>query len=148
MSSKPQAQMRQGVGRLSIGSALVVLSGVVGVVFSFFHWYGFSTATTGTTYLNGWHNWGVVSVIVLLVAALVGLGRLAGMRVGTPIGEAILMTLLGVASAVSTIIFMLTQGSGLGAGYDKGPLFGAYIGLICGIVLAIGGLLEAAEARK
>ena len=48
---------------------------------------------------------------------------------------------MGVAAIVCTIIFMVTEGSGYGAGYDKGPLYGAVVGLICAIVMTISALL-------
>ncbi|MDB5059170.1 MAG: hypothetical protein JWO59_2642 [Chloroflexi bacterium] len=141
MSSRSQVQMRQGVSSLNIGVGLVVLGGVVGFIFSFLHWYGVTPHGGSTMFLNGWHGWGFPASIIFIVAALIGLGRLAGLAVGPAATEAGLLVVLGVAAVVCTIIFMVTEGNGYGAGFSKGPLYGAWVGLICGIVIALGGLL-------
>jgi hypothetical protein len=141
MSSRSDVRMRAGAGSITAGNALVILAAVVGVVFSFLHWYGVTAPGSATTYLNGWHGWGVPAAIIFIVAALVGLGRLVGMSVGTNAGESGMMIVLGVAAAICTIIFMVTEGSGYGAGYDKGPLYGAWVGLVCAILIAVGGLM-------
>jgi len=130
---------------LSIGDGAVILGGVVGFVISFFSWYGISSSSGGSITLNAWSNWGVVSAILFLVGALVALGSAAGFSIGTTRGEAVIVALMGVVAIVTTIIYMVTAASGYGAGYDKGPLYGAYIGLICAIVMAIGGAMMAAE---
>jgi hypothetical protein len=126
---------------MKIANAVVAVAGIVGIVFSFLHWYGVTPAGGATTYLNGWHGWGIPVAIIFIVAALIGLGGLIGMSVGPATVEAGLMVLLGIAAAASTIIFMITEGRGYGAGFDKGPLYGAWIGLICAVVIALGGLL-------
>jgi hypothetical protein len=141
MSSRSNVQMRQGVSSVNIGAGLAVLGGVVGFIFSFLHWYGVTPVGHSTMYVNGWHGWGIPASIIFIVAALIGLGRMAGLSVGPPAAEAGLLVLLGVAAVVCTIIFMATEGRGYGAGFSKGPSYGAWIGLICGIVIAIGGLL-------
>jgi hypothetical protein len=91
MSSRSNVQMRSEVATITAGNALVILAGVVGVVFSFLHWYGVTASgSTATTYLSGWHGWGVPAAIIFIAAALIGLGRLAGMSVGSNAGESAL----------------------------------------------------------
>jgi hypothetical protein len=51
------------------------------------------------------------------------------------------MIVLGAAAAICTIIFMITEGRGYGSGFDKGALYGAWVGLVCAIVIAVGGLI-------
>ncbi len=54
----------------------------------------------------------------------------------------------GVISVITTILFMLTEGTGVsGAGFSEGPSFGAYIGLICGVAVAAGGYLMRTDPR-
>jgi hypothetical protein len=141
MSSRSQARTRQRVETLNIGVVLAVAGGVVGFIFSFLHWYSVTPHGGSTIYFNAWHGWGIPASIIFIVAALIGLGRLAGLSVGPAASEAGLMVLLGVAAVICTIIFMATEGSGYGAAFSKGPQYGAWVGLICGIVIAIGGLL-------
>jgi uncharacterized membrane protein len=115
---------------------VVILASVVGFILTFFHWYGVSSAA-GSITMNGWHGWGVVTGILFAVGGLLAIARTMGMALGTTRGHAGLLTLIGIAAIVCTIIFMVTEGHGYGAGYDKGPLYGAWIGLICAIVMTL-----------
>jgi len=146
--SGSQVHTQQGMrSSMGLGTGLAILGGVVGFVISFFNWYGVTTSTGASTDLNGWHGWGVASAILLLAGALVALARAAGFAVESIGTEAATIVVLGVAAVVTTIIFMVTEGSGYGTGFDKGPLYGAYIGLISAIVMTIGGAWMTREAN-
>jgi len=123
-----------------VATDVVFLASVVGFIMSFFHWYGVSSAG-GSITLNGWHGWGVAAAILFAIGALYSLGRAFGLTSGAAIRDSALLTIVGIAAIVCTVIFMVTEGSGYGAGYDKGPLYGAVVGLICAIVMTISALL-------
>ena len=41
-------------------------------------------------------------------------------------------------AAACAIVFMATEGAGYGPGYAKGPVDGAWVGLVCAVPLVIG----------
>jgi hypothetical protein len=129
-----------------VATDIVILASVVGFILTFFHWYGVTSSAGVSMTLNGWHGWGVAAAILFAIGALYSLGRAFGVTSGTNMRESALLTIIGVATIVCTVIFMLTEGSGYGAGYDKGPLYGAVVGLICAIVMTGGALLVAQES--
>ncbi|HXT38342.1 MAG TPA: hypothetical protein VN837_22420 [Chloroflexota bacterium] len=134
-----QTHVRQSATHPMVATDIVILASVVGFILTFFHWYGVSSAA-GSITMNGWHGWGVVTGILFAVGALLAIARTMGMTPGTAMSEAGLLTLIGIAAIVCTIIFMVTEGHGYGAGYDKGPLYGAWVGLICAIVMTLAAL--------
>ncbi|HVA88275.1 MAG TPA: hypothetical protein VNL71_00390 [Chloroflexota bacterium] len=140
-----QAHTRQSATHPMVATDVVILASVVGFILSFFHWYGVSNAG-GSITMNGWHGWGVVTSILFLVGALLSIGRTMGITPGTAMSESGLLTAMGIAAIVCTIIFMVTEGNGYGAGYSKGPLYGAVIGLICAIVMTLSALMVARES--
>lgn len=148
MSTQVQGHVEQHATLLNLENGVAFIAGAVGVGISFFNWYGVSTATTSTTYLNAWHGWGIPAAALLLVAALLGIGRWLQMSTLTALREGLLMVLVGLLATASTVIFMVTEGSGYGAGYDKGPVYGAVVGLICAIVIAVDGALLAYNGRR
>jgi hypothetical protein len=141
-------QAQQHTTHLNLENGVAFIAGAVGVIFSFFNWYGVSTASTSTTYLNAWHGWGIPAAVLLLVAAVLGAGRWLRWSTFKALAEGLSMAAIGLLATVCTIIFMATEGSGYGAGYDKGPLFGAVLGLICAIIVAVDGALLAYEGRR
>jgi cation transport ATPase len=144
-SSMMHTHTRQSATHPMVATDVVILASVVGFILTFFHWYGVSSAA-GSITLNGWHGWGIPAAILFAVGALFSLGRAFGLTAGRAIGDSVLLTVIGVAAIVCTIIFMVTEGSGYGAGYDKGPLYGAVVGLICAIVMTGSALLVGQES--
>ena len=129
-----------------VATDLVFLASAVGFILSFFHWYGVSSAAGVSMTLNGWHGWGIPTAILFAVGALFSLGRAFGLTAGAAMRESVLLTIMGIVAIVCTVIFMVTEGSGYGAGYDKGPLYGAVVGLICAIVMTGSALLVGQES--
>lgn len=129
-------RIRQDATHPMVATDVVILASVVGFILTFFHWYGVSGPGVSLT-MNGWHGWGIAAGILFAVGALLAIGRTMGMTPGMAMSEAGLLTLIGIAAIVCTIIFMVTEGHGYGAGYDKGPLYGAWVGLICAIVMTL-----------
>ena len=145
-SSMTHTHARQSATHPMVATDVVILASVVGFILSFFHWYGVSSAAGGSMTMNGWHGWGIPTAILFLVGALFALGRTMGLTRGTAMSESALLTIMGIAAIVCTIIFMVTEGRGYGAGYDKGPLYGAVVGLICAIVMTLAALGIAKES--
>lgn len=148
MSSMSHMHTRQSTTHPMVATDVVFLASVVGFVLSFFNWYGVSSAAGGSMTLNGWHGWGIATAILFAVGALFSLGRAFGLTAGSAIGESILLAIMGIAAIVSTVIFMVTEGSGYGAGYDKGPLYGAVVGLICAILMTGSALMVSQESNS
>lgn len=145
-SSMMHTHTRQSATHPMVATDVVILASVVGFILTFFHWYGVSSAAGGSITLNGWHGWGIPVAILFAAGALFSLGRAFGLTAGRSIGDSALLAAMGVAAIVCTIIFMVTEGSGYGAGYDKGPLYGAVVGLICAIVMTGSALLVGQES--
>ena len=146
-------QAKQMFLSLTLGRRIAFVAGVVGLIFSFFHWY---TASGGagpyafSASISGWHGWAIISVLLLIasgvlaVLPLVGIPSLRALVPALPptATDGMILIGAGVISVLTTLLFMLTEGSGVsGAGYSEGPSYGAYIGLICGIAVAAGGYL-------
>jgi hypothetical protein len=52
----------------------------------------------------------------------------------------------GAVATLATILFMTTEGtSASGPGFSAGPSFGAYLSVLCGIAVAVGGFLMQQE---
>jgi len=146
-------QAKQMFLSLTLGRRIAFVAGVVGLIFSFFHWYTASASEGPYSFsasISGWHGWAIISVLLLIasgvvaVLPLVGIPSLRSLVPNLPPMATDGMILLGagVISVITTILFMLTEGSGASAaGYSEGPSIGAYVGLICGIAVAAGGYL-------
>lgn len=143
-SSMIHVRSRQTATRPLVATDVVILAAAVGFILSFFRWYGVSSAGFSST-VNGWHGWGIPVAILFLIGGLLAIGRTMGMTLGSAMTESTILTLMGIAAIVCTIIFMVTEGNGYGAGYSKGPLYGAVVGLICAIVMTIAALGIARE---
>ncbi len=152
--TNPQVdQAKQMFLSLTLGRRIALVAGVVGLIFSFFHWYSASYSAgpySGSASISGWHGWAIISVLLLIASGVVAVLPLLGI----PSIRALVPTLppvatdgmillgAGVISVITTILFMLTEGTGTsGAGFSEGPSIGAYVGLICGVAVAAGGYL-------
>jgi hypothetical protein len=155
--SNPQLQQAQQMfNSLSQGRKIAIVAAVVGLIFSFFHWYG-ASASVGSfsvsASINGWHGWGIVAILLFIVAGAVVLMPFIGLSVRKlaptlppAVTDATVVMAAGVIAAIAVILFMLTEGTGVsGANFSEGPSFGAYIGLICAIAIAAGGYLMQRE---
>jgi len=147
------AQAKQMFLSLTLGRRVALVAGVVGLIFSFFHWYSVSYDAgpfSGSASISGWHGWGIISVLLLIasgviaVLPLVGIPSLRSLVPTLPptVTDSMVLMGAGVIAILTTLLFMFTEGSGAsGAGYSEGPSIGAYVGLICAIAVAAGGYL-------
>lgn len=158
MSTQPRQpnpqleQFKATFNGLSRGRQIAVVAAVVGLLFSFFSWYGVSVSGAGysaSSSINGWHGWGYLAILGFLVAGALVLMPLLGtsLRKLIPtlpptVTDARAVMGAGILAAIGTILFMTTEGTDVsGPGFSAGPSFGAYIGLICAIAIAVGGYL-------
>jgi hypothetical protein len=138
------------------GRQIAVVAAVIGLISSFFHWYTVSASAGSFSVsgsINAWHGWGLLAILGFVVAGAVALLPLGAqtLRALIPslppsVTEARVVLGTGVLAVVATIIFMATEGPSVsGAGLSAGPSFGAYVGLLCGIAIAVGGFLMQQE---
>jgi hypothetical protein len=156
----PQLQQAQQMfSSLSQGRKIAIVAAVVGLIFSFFHWYGASASAAGfnvSESINGWHGWGIIAILLYIVSGAVVLMPFNGLSVRKlvptlppAVTDATVVMGAGVIAAIAVILFMLTEGSSYsGPGYSQGPSFGAYIGLICAIAIAVGGYLMRSDPES
>lgn len=149
-------QARRVFNGLSRGRQTALVAAVVGILVSFLHWYGASYNVGGvsaSTSINGWHGWGIIALLGYVVAGAIVLLPLGGMSLRglvpslpATVTDARVVLGAGVVSTLAVILFIATEGSGASApGYSEGASFGAYIGLICAVAVAVGGYLMQQE---
>jgi hypothetical protein len=167
MSSQPEAPrvrtMRAAatISSLQVGRRLALAAVGEALLISFFAWYGTSisytngasfTDTIGAT-INAWHGWGIVAMILLLVAAVVCALPLAGTSVRTlapqlppRVTEPLIVMGLGALAALCIILYMVTESINLGQGsttigLSSGPALGSWVGLVCALIVIGAGYL-------
>src|SRR6185312_11658819 len=102
---------------LTLGRRIALVAGVVGLIFSFFHWYTASYdagVISGSVSISGWHGWGIISVLLLIasgvvaVLPLVGIPSLRSLVPTLPPVATDGMVLLGagVIAILTTLLFM------------------------------------------
>ena len=132
------------MARLSTGSKILLATGVLLFIDLFLPWQrecvDLGAFGGGCASLNGFNGLGIL-VALLVIALLVWEGLLiAGVNInmGTT-SPALISAILGAATALFTIILLLTRLSSIS--------FGAWIGLILGLVLAYGAYVRYNESR-
>jgi hypothetical protein len=153
-STNPQVEaFKRAFNGLSRGRQIAIVAAVLGLISTFLHWYSVSAYSLSVS-INGWHGWGYFAILGYIVAGVVVLLPLAhtSVRALIPtlpptVTEARVVLGAGLAALLGTIIFMATEGGGSlsGPGFSAGPSFGAYIGLLCAIAIAVGGYLMQQE---
>jgi hypothetical protein len=157
-STNPQVQaFQRAFNSLSRGRQIAIVAAVLGLISTFLRWYSVSVGVGSysvSASINGWHGWGFLALLGYLVAGIVVLLPLAQRSVRTlipslppDVTEARVVLGAGLAALLGTILFMATEGGGSvsGPGYSAGPSYGAYIGLLCAIAIAVGGYLMQQE---
>lgn len=152
--ANPQVeQAKQMFLSLTLGRRIALVAGVVGLIDSFLHWYSASASIGGfsaSDSINGWHDWALISVLLLVLSGviavfpLVGIRSIRGLAPSLPptVTDAMVLMGAGVVAVITTILFMTTEGPSASVpGVSIGPSFGAYVGLICAIAVIVGGFL-------
>jgi hypothetical protein len=157
-STNPQVQaFQRAFNSLSRGRQIAIVAAVLGLISTFLRWYSVSVGIDSykvSASINGWHGWGYLAILGYVAAGVVVLLPFAhtSVRALIPtlppdVTEARLVLGAGLAALLATILFIATEGGGShsGPGYSAGPSYGAYIGLLCAIAIAVGGYLMQQE---
>jgi preprotein translocase subunit SecG len=149
--------------RLSNGDMAVGVGLIVGLIALFLPWYSYSYSTgsiAGVTAgfsdsgsvggLNYWTGW-FFFLFVLIGLALIILRTFAPTVAipALPINDSMTYIVVGAVMAVGALLWWLlgAPASFSGNGYSEGVSFGLFIGLICGIVVAVGGYLKRSDPQ-
>lgn len=131
--------------KLTTGDIVIVASGAVLLIISFFNWYAISFGDFGSFGNNGWQAPSAfLSVVAILLgvamAALVIVSKLTGVKLPEKVGKfgwGVVFLGAGGVAAIFLILKWLFNTE-----FAKLPL---YIAILAGIGLAVGGYLSAAE---
>jgi hypothetical protein len=141
------------------GDAAIGVGLIVALVAVFLPWYSFSYNCTGSPLcnlgstsfaaLNDWPGWLFFLAVLAGLALFIIRTFVPTVTLPTmPQPDAILYLGLGIFLAVMALLWWLTHtNSASGPGYSYGPSFGLFIGLIAGIVVAVGGYLKRSEPQ-
>jgi hypothetical protein len=145
-------QITSAFQRWSLGRRVAIVAAVVGLLSTFLPWYGVSVSDPPFSYsasINGWHSWGYVAILGLILAGALSLPFSTGTTLHrlipslpASVTHARLLMLSGAVAALGAILFILTEGSGDSvSGVSQGASFGAYLGLLCALACVVGGFL-------
>jgi hypothetical protein len=134
--------------KLTPGEMVTAVSGVLLLIFSFFHWYSVDLGPFGTFSRNGWQSpgafWSIVAILLgVVLAAHVIVQKLANVDLPERLGSVGwgVVHLAGGALAFVFLIIKLIN-------HTSDSAIGLYLGLIAGAGLAFGGYLMAKEAGE
>ena len=137
--------------KLTPGEITTAVSGVLLLVFSFFHWYSVDYdfgPVSGSISRNGWQSpgafWGIVAILIgIVLAAHVIVEKLTGVelpeRLGS-VGWGVVHLAGGAIALLFVLIKLLNESSNTAIGF--------YLGIIAAAGLLVGGYLMAKEAGE
>jgi hypothetical protein len=132
--------------KLTPGEMTTAISGVVLLVFSFFHWYSVDLGPFGTYSRNGWQSpdafFSIVAIILgVVLAAHVIVEKLEAIDLPERLGSVGwgLVHLIGGAVAFVFVLLKWVMNTDYTA-------FGLYVGLLASLGLLVGGYLMSKEA--
>jgi len=145
----------------SNGDTAIGVGLIVALIATFLPWYSASFSCSGSALcgglntsvsvsaLNDWAGWLFFLAVLVGIALFVIRNFAPTVTLPTmPQPDAILFAGIGIFLAVMALLWLLTHSSGAsGPGYSVGPSFGLFIGLIAGIVVAVGGFLKRSDAQ-
>jgi hypothetical protein len=143
------------------GDTAIGVGLIVAFIATFLPWYSVSFDCGGSPLCAGISHSASVGALSDWAGWLFFLAVLAGLALfiirtfvptvtlpTMPQPDAILYAGLGIFMAVMALLWLLTHSNGAsGAGYSYGPSFGLFIGIIAGIVVAVGGYLKRSEPQ-
>lgn len=135
--------------KLTPGEIVTAVSGVLLLVISFFKWYAVDIAGIDLASRTGWGGpgafWSIIAILLgVVLAAHVIVEKLSGVDLPDRLGS-VGWGVVHLAGGVVAFIFLLIK-TLANDGWDR--KFGLYIGLLCGVGLAVGGYLMAKEAGE
>ncbi|HXT34280.1 MAG TPA: hypothetical protein VN837_01775 [Chloroflexota bacterium] len=156
----PQAEKaRQMFLSISVGRRITLVAAVIGLVLSFFSWYSGSSVAGNGGSDSGWHGWGFLAVLLLIVCGvisalpLLGIPSLRGLMPALPsmVTDGLVLSLGGTIAVVATILFMANEYSGISFSSDAGSAgftIWCYLFLVCAIAACIGGFMVRSESES
>jgi hypothetical protein len=134
--------------KLTPGEITTVASGVLLLIFSFFHWYSVDLGVFGTFSRNGWQSpgafWSIVAILLgIVLAAHVIVEKLSGVELPERLGS-IGWGVVHLAGGGIAFLFLIIKV----INHTSDSAIGLWLGLICGAGLAAGGYLMAKEAGE
>jgi hypothetical protein len=155
--------MNIGGKKVSNGDVVVGAGLIVGLIALFLPWYGYSYSTgsiAGVTSgfsdsgsvggLNYWTGW-FFFLFVLIGLALIILRTFAPTVAipALPLNDSMTYIVIGAVMAVAALLWLIigAPASFSGPGYSEGVSFGLFVGLICGIAVAVGGYLKRSDPQ-
>lgn len=138
--------------KLRTGELIAAVSGVLLIIVMFFSWYGIGGAAGSIlgaanidTTVNAWKAFDFIDIL-LFITALVAIGAAvlaaSGRSVALPVAASVVVTVLGIIVALLVLYRIINQ---------PGPndvidvKFGAYLGFLTCLGIAIGGFLSMAD---
>ena len=134
--------------KLTPGEITTVASGVLLLIFSFFHWYSVDLGPFGSVSRNGWQSpdafWSVIAIIIgIVLAAHVIVQKLANVDMPERLGS-VGWGVVHLAGGLIAFVFILIKW----LSNTDFTAFGLYAGLICAAGLAVGGWMMAREGGE
>jgi hypothetical protein len=138
--------------RLRTGELIAGICGVLLLIVMFFSWYGvggaagsiLSAANIDTT-VNAWKAFDFID-LVLFVTAIVAIGAAvlaaSGRSVALPVAASVIVTVLGIVVALLVLYRIVNQP---GPNDVVDVKFGAYLGFLVCLGIAVGGFLAMAD---
>jgi preprotein translocase subunit SecG len=149
--------------KLSNGDLTVGVGLIVGLIALFLPWYsysyntgsiagvssGFSSSGSvgGLNYWTGWFFF--LFVLIGLALILLRLFAPATAVPALPINDSMTYIVCGAVMAVAALLWLLigAPASFSGPGYSEGVSFGLFVGLVCGVAVAVGGYLKRSDPQ-
>jgi hypothetical protein len=137
--------------KLSTGEWVTAASGIVLLIFSFFHWYSVTVSfgsLSASASRNGWQSpgaiWGILAVLLgVVLAAHVLVGKLSNVELPERLGS-VGWGVVHLAGGALAFVFVLIKL----INHSSDTAFGFYVGLIAAAGLGVGGYLMAREAGE
>jgi hypothetical protein len=134
--------------KLTPGEVTTAVSGVLLLVFSFFHWYSVDLGPFGSVSRNGWQSpdafWGVIAILLgVVLAAHVIVEKLTGVELPERLGS-VGWGVVHLAGGAIAFVFILIKWL-MNTDYTA---IGLWLGLIAAAGLTVGGYLMAKEAGE
>jgi hypothetical protein len=134
--------------KLTPGEVTTAVSGVLLLVFSFFHWYSVDLGPFGSVSRNGWQSpdafWGVIAILLgIVLAAHVIMEKLTGVELPERLGS-VGWGVVHLAGGAIAFVFILIKWL-MNTDYTA---IGLWLSLIAAAGLTAGGYLMAKEAGE
>jgi hypothetical protein len=149
--------------KLSNGDIAVGAGLIIGLIALFLPWYSYSSSdngiagvTGGFSYsgsvsgLNYWTGWFFFLAVLVGLALIILRTFVPSVAIpALPLNDSMTYIVVGAVMAVAALLWLVigAPASFSGPGYSAGVSFGLFIGVITGIVVAVGGFLKKSDPQ-